>query len=146
MQGQASRLKWFRRARRVALALAVAGIAAPTAQAHYPDVGSASGNKSAGLVLRGENKAGIGEVATALVRGEQKAGIGQAATAAVRGEVKTDVRDVRPISAPTSTPESFRIDWRDAGIGVAGAFALALLGASAMLGLRRRSRRGLATA
>jgi hypothetical protein len=181
---RASRLKRIRRLKRVALALAVAGIAAPSAQANYPDAGLRAGNESEGLVVRGEYKGGIGEVATApmspqelqalRVRGQELNRLygpaesvvtpealralelrGEAMNrfyradspgAPVRGEIKTDVRDVAPLPVSTSAPDSVGFDWRDAGIGAAGGFALVLLGASGLVALRRGRKSGLATA
>jgi hypothetical protein len=145
MSGKANRLKRITRIKRVALALAVAGVFAPSAYAHYPSEMLATGSSSEGLVIRGDYKAGIGEVATVPVRGESKADIrGVHAASLVRGEDKTDL--VRPTPVATASPDSVRFEWRDVGIGAAGLFALALLGASAMIALRRRERRGLATA
>jgi hypothetical protein len=134
MEPRNSRHKRIRSLKRVALALAVAGIAAPTAQAYYPSEGlGASAAPAASTVILGENKAEVRGIAPSrtVVRGDDKTGL-------------RDVGNVPVVAGPTT--DIARFAWRDAGIGAAGALALALLGASAMIALRRGRKSGLATA
>lgn len=135
--------------RRAALALAVAGVAAPAAQAHYPAEGlGASAAPMGSSFVRGESKAELGgSSASSSVRGENKAELGgsSATTFVVRGEDKVGFREIGRdpiVSSPTSTRS---VEWRDVGIGAAGGLALALLAASSLLAVRRSRRSGLAT-
>jgi hypothetical protein len=134
MEPRSSRQKRIRQLKRVALALAVAGIAAPTAQAYYPSEGlGVSAAPADSAVILGENKAEVRGIAPSdiVVRGDDKTGL-------------RDVGNVPVVAGPTT--DTARFAWRDAGIGAAGAFVLALLGASAMIALRRGRKSGLATA
>jgi hypothetical protein len=120
MEARSRRQKRIRGVKRVALALAVAGIAAPTAQASYPSEGvgpsaAPPGIESPDVVVRGDHKTGLRDVGLA------------------------------PVAA-TPSRDTTRFAWRDAGIGAAGALALGLLGASALVALRRGRKSGLATA
>lgn len=134
MNARSSRPRRIRGLKRVAIAFAVAGIATPTAQAHYPAEGvGASATPSTSAVIRGENKAELrGPVATVgLVRGEDKVGFREIGSS-----------PIVPLTSDTRT--SF--DWRDAGIGAAGGLAMVLLAASSLLAVRRARRSGLTPA
>ena len=115
-----------------ALALAVAGVAAPTAQAYYPAEGlGASASPMSTSIVRGENKANLaGSPATTFV---------------VRGEEKVGFREIGRDPIVSSPSNTRSVEWRDVGIGAAGGLALALLAASSLLAVRRSRRSGLAT-
>jgi hypothetical protein len=118
--------------RSAALALAVAGVAAPSAQAYYPAEGlGASAAPISSSIVRGENKADVGgsSATTVVVRGEDKVGFRQIGRDPI-------------VSSPSKTRS---VEWRDVGIGAAGGLALALLAASSLLAVRRSRRSGLAT-
>jgi hypothetical protein len=133
MEARSSRLKRIRHTKRVGLALVVAAVAAPSAQAYYPSEGlGVSAAPSQSAVIRGEDKAGL--------RGPVVSG------APVHGEDKSGIRDVVQVPVVAAPTQTVGFDWLDAGIGAAGAFALALLAASATIAMRRSRRSGLAAA
>ena len=142
--------KRIRGLKQVALALVVAGVAAPAAQAYYPSEGvGASAAPARAMVVTGERKSEL-RGSSVLLRGELKSelpGITSSDVVVVRGDDKRGIRDVGPVSVPTATPvDTSDYQWRDVGMGAAGALALALLGASALIAFRRSRKSELATA
>jgi hypothetical protein len=143
-----------RRIRGVALVLCTAAIAAPAAQATTrppegaPRVGGGGTGGAVSSWLRGQTAAIVAPAAQATKRPPEGAprvgggGTGGAVSSWLRGYVPVPqpnrpvVVDRRPIVL-----ESGGFDWADAGIGVAGAAGLVLVGGGALL-LARRGRRG----
>jgi hypothetical protein len=141
--------KRIRGLRQVALALVVAGVAAPAAQAHYPSEGvGASAAPATSMLISGERKSGL-RGSDLVVRGELKSDVRGIPTSdvVVRGDDKRGIRDVGPVSVPAAPAgDTSNYAWRDVGIGAAGALTLALLGASLLIAFRRSRKSELATA
>ena len=141
--------KRMRSLKTAALALVVAGVAAPAAQAHYPSDGvGASAAPASSMLIRGESKSEL-RGSEVVLRGEQKSEVRgiPVSDVVVRGDDKRGIRDLTPVSTPTvPAVDTTRFAWRDAGIGAAGALAMMLLGASALIAFRRGRKSGLATA
>lgn len=132
------------RLKRIALGLAVAAVAAPTAQAAVYVDGPTPGVQ-AGYIRAASHQAVRSEMSVqsplANVNGTSKAGI-TAAGAALANQ-RHDALFVTP-QAAQSTGSSF--NWSDAGIGASVSFGAALL-LLTLVGLSRRNRtRGLASA
>jgi hypothetical protein len=144
--------KRIRGLRQVALALVVAGVAAPAAQANYPSEGvGASASPARSMLVSGERKSQLSGIQTSdlAVRGEIKTDVRgiQTSDTVVRGDDKRGIRDVGPVSTPAApSGDTSNYAWRDVGIGAAGALTLALLGASLLIAFRRNRKSDLATA
>jgi hypothetical protein len=140
--------KRIRGLRQVALAVVVAGVAAPSAQAYYPSEGvGASAAPARSMMIRGEQKSELRGSAVVL-RGEHKSELRGIPTSdvVVRGDDKRGIRDLGPVSVPAApSGDTSNFAWRDVGIGAAGVLTLALLGASALIAFRRGRKTGLAT-
>ena len=134
--------------RKIALGLVVAAVAAPSAQAYYFDEPGTASNVPAGTVAEASGLATIDELQQARFRPSNEP-VGPTVVTPVAPEGLPTVDELQqfrftpqtiaaPIAEAPQAPSGGWIDWPDAGIGAAMAFAAMLLAAVSVFGLRRR--------